>query len=95
VSAVTGGGVSGGVVGEGGAHLVDVGAVDADGFVEDLAGDVEFVSPVGDVGGDFGVDLLGIAGALGVLFVGGVGLVGFGCVVMFGHCWVPLSGWVW
>jgi hypothetical protein len=74
-----------GVVGQGGADFVDVGAVAADGLVEDLAGDVEFFRPVGDVGGDFGVDLFGIAGALGVLFVGGVGLVGFGCVVVLGH----------
>jgi hypothetical protein len=41
---------SGGVVGEGGADLVDVGAVDANGLVEDLAGDVELFRPVGDVG---------------------------------------------
>jgi len=73
------------VVGEGGADLVDVGTVDADGFVEDLAGDVELFGPVGDVGGDFRVDLLGVAGALAVLFVGGVGLVGLGCVVVLGH----------
>ena len=79
------GGGSGGVVGEGGADLVDVGAVGADGFVEDLAGDVELLGPVGDVGGDFGVDLFGIAGTLGVVFVEGVELVGFGCVVVFGH----------
>jgi hypothetical protein len=76
---------SGGVVGEGGADFVDVGAVGADGFMQGLAGDVELFRPVGDVGGDFGVDLFGIAGALGVLFVGGVGLVGFGGVVMLGH----------
>src|SRR5580698_5432736 len=76
---------SGGVVGEGGADFVDVGDVDADGFVEGLAGDVKLFRPVGDVGGDFGVDLLGIAGALGVVFVDGVELVGFGCVVMLGH----------
>ena len=48
------------VVGEGGADLVDVGAVGADGFVEGLAGDVEFFGPVGDVGGDFGLDLVGV-----------------------------------
>jgi hypothetical protein len=76
---------SGGVVSEGGADLVDVGAVDADGLVEGLAGDVELFGPVGDVGGDFGVDLFGIAGAFGVVFVEGVELVGFGGVVMLGH----------
>jgi hypothetical protein len=56
--------------------------------VEGLASDVELLlesGPVGDVGGDFGVDLFGIAGALGVLFVGSVRLVGFGGVVVLGH----------
>jgi hypothetical protein len=38
--------------------------------VEDLGGDVELVGPVGHVGGDFGVDLVGVVGALGVFFVG-------------------------
>ena len=78
-------GGSGGVVGEGGADFVDVGAVGADGFVEGLAGDVELFGPVGDVGGDFGVDLFGVAGALDVVFVGGVELVGLGGVVVLGH----------
>jgi len=63
---------SGGMVGEGGANLVDVGAVGADGFMQGLAGDVELFGPVGDVGGDFGVDLFRVAGALGVVFVEGV-----------------------
>jgi len=70
---------------EGGADLVDLGAVDADGFVEDLGGDVELVGPIGHVGGDLGVDLFGVVGAGGVFFVGGVGFVGFGCVVVLGH----------
>ena len=93
--------VLGGMVGEGGANLVDVGAVGADGFVEGLAGDVELFGPVGDVGGDFGVDLLGVAGALGVVFVDGVELVGFGGgflrIVVLGHAGVPLFlfGWCW
>src|ERR1017187_2148477 len=78
-------GGSGGVVGEGGADLVDVGAMGADGFVEGLAGDVELLGPVGDVGGDFGVDLFRVAGALGVVFVDGVELMGFGGVVVLGH----------
>jgi hypothetical protein len=70
---------------EGGADLVDLGAVDADGLVEDLGGDVELVRPVSHVGGDFGVDLFGVVGAGGVVFVGAVGLVGFGLVVVLGH----------
>ena len=82
------------MVGEGGADLVDVGAVGADGFVEDLAGDVELPGPVGDVGGDFGVDLFWIAGALGVVFVGGVEFVGLGGVVVFGHAGSSFR-WVW
>ena len=49
--------------------------VGADGFVELVAGDVEFFGPVGDVVGHFGVDLFGIVRALGVPFVG---FVGFG-----------------
>jgi hypothetical protein len=72
-------------MGEGGADLVDVGAVGADGFVEGLTGDVELFGPVGDVGGDFGVDLFRVAGALGVVFVDGVEFVGLGGVVMLGH----------
>ncbi len=44
-----------------------------------------------------GVDLFGIAGALGVLLVGGVGLVGFGGVVVLGHAGSSFpggSGWL-
>ena len=42
--------------------------------------------PEGDVGGHFGVDLFGVVRALGgVVLVEGVGFVGFGGVVMFGH----------
>jgi hypothetical protein len=52
---------------EGGADLFDVGAVDADGFVELLAGDAELLGPVVDVGGQLGVDLFGVVGSLGVL----------------------------
>ena len=50
-----------GVVGEGGSEFDDVGAVGADGLVEEVSGDVELPGPKGDVGGDFGVDL-GFAG---------------------------------
>jgi hypothetical protein len=62
------------VVEEGGADLFDVGAVDADGFVELRAGDAKLFRPVGDVGGHLGIDLFGVVGAcvsLGVLGVGG------------------------
>ena len=69
-----------------------MGAVGADGFVELVACDVEFFGPVGDVRGHFGVDLFGIVRALGVLFVEGVGFVGFGCVVVLRLAGVPLSG---
>jgi len=58
------GGLSGFV--EGCADFFDVGAVGADGFVELLAGDVEFFGPVGDVGCHFGIDLFGVVGAFDV-----------------------------
>jgi len=94
-------GRSDGVVGECGADLVDVGAVRADGFMQDLAGDVELPGPVGDVGGDFGVDLFRVAGTLGVVFVDSVEFVGFGCgflrIVMLGHVGFLFpggSGWL-
>ena len=63
-----GGWAAGGSLGEadpvrlqGGADLDHVGAVGADGLVEEFAGDVELLGPVGDIGGDLGVDL-GFAG---------------------------------
>jgi hypothetical protein len=70
---------------EGGADFIDVGAVDADGFVELVAGDAELFGPEGDVGGHFGIDFFGVVGAGGVVFVEGVGFVGFGGVVVLGH----------
>ena len=58
---------------EGGADLFDVGSVDADGFVELFAGDVELVGPVGDVGCHFGIDLFGVVRALsGLVLMEGV-----------------------
>jgi len=82
---------------EGGADLVDLGAVDADGFVEDLGGDVELVGPVGHVGGDFGVDGVGVVRSLGVVFVGGVGFWFLGLLfvlyrIMFGHGGASCTG---
>jgi hypothetical protein len=80
---------------EGGSDLVDFGAVGADGFVEDLGGDAELVGPVGHVGGDLGVDHVGVVGAFGVFFVGGVGFVGFGFVVVLGHlCGLDSLRWM-
>jgi hypothetical protein len=87
---------------EGSADFFYVGAVDADGFVELLAGDAELFGPVGDVGGHLGVDLFGVVGAgvgFGVLGVRGAELrlfdffvfVGLG-VVGVRHWFVPLSG---
>ena len=57
---------------------------------------MEFPGPVGDVGGDFGVDLRLAAGTFGVLFVGGVGFVRFGFlyVVVLGHAVFLFSGLV-
>ena len=45
---------------QGGADLVDVGAVDAHRFPELVAGDVELFGPVADVGGHFGIDDFGV-----------------------------------
>jgi hypothetical protein len=76
---------------EGGADLVNVGAVTADEFVELVACDAELFGPVGDVGRHFGVDLLGVVRALGgVVFFEGVGFVDFGIVAVLGHGVLPL-----
>jgi len=65
------------------ADFLDVGAVGADGLVELLAGDVELFGPIGDVGGEFGVDLVGIVRALGVVFMRCVGSVLFRLLLVF------------
>jgi len=71
---------------EGGADLVDVGAVGTDEFVELVAGDTELFGPIGDVGGHFGVDLLGVVRAFGVVvIVQRMEFVAFGSVVVLGH----------
>jgi hypothetical protein len=95
-------GLAGFVVGEGGADLFDVGAVDADGFVELCAGDAKLFRPVGDVGRHLRIDLFGVVGAcvsFGVLGVGGaeLRLLDFFVFVrarLIGvrHWFVPLSG---
>ena len=88
----------GGVVGVGGgADFVGVGAVGADGFVEGFAGDAELFGPEGDVGGHFGIDFVGVVGALGgVVLVEGVGFVAlaglFFGVAVFGHACFLFSG---
>ncbi len=51
---------------EGGADFFYVVAVNADDLVELLAGDMELVGPIGDVGGHLGVDLLGVMRAFDV-----------------------------
>jgi hypothetical protein len=83
------------VVAEGGADLFDVGAVGADGFVELVACDAKFLRPVGDVRRHFWVDVFGVVRALGgVVLMGGVGFVGFGCVVMFGDVGSSFRGFL-
>ncbi len=52
------------VGGDGGAHLLNVGAMNTDGLVEGFAGDAEVFAPVMDIGGDFGIDLVGAAWAV-------------------------------
>ena len=60
---------------DGGAKLVDVGAVRADELVEFIARDAELLGPVCNVGSHFRVDQLGIVRTLGgVVLVQGVGL---------------------
>ena len=59
------------VVGQGGADFFNGGTVDTDGFVKDLSGDFELVSPVLNVGGDLGVDVFRVVGMLGDFFVEG------------------------
>jgi hypothetical protein len=76
---------------EGGADLVDVGAVAADELVELVAGDAKLFGPVGDVGGHFRVNLFGVVRALGdAVFVEGVGFGTFGSAVVLGHGMHPL-----
>jgi hypothetical protein len=85
---------------EGGADLFDVGAVDADGFVELVAGDAELFGPIVDVGGHLGVDLFGVVGTclgFSVLCVGSAkfGLLDFfvlvrACGIGMRHWFVPL-----
>jgi hypothetical protein len=92
------------VVGEGGADLFDVGAVDADGFVELRAGDAKLFRPVGDVGGHLGIDLFGVVGACLRFGVLGVGCTEFRLLDFFvfvrarligvRHWFVPLSGFL-
>ena len=65
------------VFAERGAKGGDVDAVGADGLVEEVAGDVELLGPVGDVGGDFGLDLVGVHGNL--VAVLGLGVLDGGC----------------
>ncbi len=70
--------------GERGAEGGDVDAVGADGLVQQVVGDAELLCPVGDVGGDLGLDLVGVHGdpvavlGLRVLDGGGGGDDGFG-----------------
>ena len=73
---------------ERGSELGNVDAVGPDSLVEQVAGDAEFLRPVGDVGGDLGLDLVGVHGDLvaGSFFV----LDGYGGGDDVGHAVVPL-----
>ena len=75
--------------GKGGAEGGDVDAVGADGLVEEVVGDVELFGPVGNVGGDFGFDLVGVHGDFVAVLGFGVG-DGFGGGDHVGHAVVPL-----
>ncbi len=67
------------------AHFFDMGAVGANGLVQGVAGNAEFFGPIGDVGRHFGVDLFGVVGTFGVLFVKGMGFVWLRFVVVLGQ----------
>ncbi len=61
---------------ERGAQRGDVDSMSPDGLVQQVAGDVELLRPLGDVGGDFRLDLVGVHGdCVAVLGFG----VGDGC----------------
>jgi hypothetical protein len=81
---------------KGGADFVDVGTVGANGLMELVAGDAEFLGPVGDIGAHLGVDFLGVVRSLGgVVFADGVGLVSLGSVVVLGHMGASSFPFLW
>jgi len=67
---------------KGRADLFNMRPMTADGFMQLVTRNAEFFRPVGDIRGHFGVNLFGIVRTPGVIYVQGVGLMGFGCVVM-------------
>jgi len=77
------------VLGERGAEGGDVDAVGADGLVQEFGGHLKLFSPVGDVGGDLGLDLVEVHGDL-VVVLGLWVLDGFGGGDDVGHAVVPL-----
>ena len=83
---------------ESGADLVHVRSVAANGFVQLVAGYAKFFGPIGDVGRQFRVDLLGIMRSLnGVLFVERVRFVAFRSFMVLGHTLLPpfdAHGWM-
>ena len=71
---------------ERGTDFVDVGAVGADGVVEDFTGDTKLFGPVRNIRGELGVDDFGVVRAGGVLLVWSVRGVFFrSLAVIFGH----------
>ena len=85
-----------GFVVEGGADLFDVGAVDADGFVELVAGNAKLLSPIVDIGRHLGIDLFRIVGTGLGLSVLGVGSAKFGLLnffVLMRACWIGMRHW--
>jgi hypothetical protein len=55
-------------------NLLNMRAMSPNSFVELVTGHAEGLRPIVDVGRHLGVDLFGVVGALGVVFVDGVGL---------------------
>jgi hypothetical protein len=68
-----------------GAHLLSVGSMGADRFVELVARDTELLGPVCDVRGHLGIDLLRVVRTFDVFLMRGVRFVSLGGVVVLGH----------
>jgi hypothetical protein len=54
-------------------------------LVKLVSGNAELLGPVGDVGTHLGIDLFGVMGAGDMIFVGSMGRVSRGDVMVFGH----------
>jgi hypothetical protein len=72
--------------------LLNMSSMTADCLMKLIACNAKLLGPVGDVGCHLGIDLFGIMRALGVIYMEGMGFMGFGCVVVLRHRVFPLFG---